>query len=143
MAMSNSGSSRKHYSQPRLVTYGMVRNLTGGSLSNGQDAPFSAGKNGNNGVGGGNGNGGAGGNGNGFGRSDRRFKQDIQRVGSHPAGFGLYLFRYRAEFGGAADSPRCFGVMGDEVEPLFPDAVWRDANGYAHVDYARIGIILH
>ncbi len=121
-----SEASKKSYDRPQLVEFGTVRNLTGGSLDDGQDAPFAAGKNANNGKG-----------------SDRRYKENIQRVDTHPAGFGLYLFDYKPEFRDAEGYGRQFGVMADEVEPIVPAAVARDASGYARVDYARLGITLN
>ena len=117
-----SEASKKFYGRPQLVEFGTVRNLTGGSLAVGQDNPFPAGKN-------------AG--------SDRRYKENIQRVDTHPAGFGLYLFDYKPEYRDAEGHGRRFGVMADEVEAIVPSAVVRDARGYARVDYAQLGITLN
>lgn len=117
-----SQTSKKAYGRPELVEFGTVRNLTGGSLAVGTDTGFTAGKNA---------------------RSDRRYKENIQRVDTHPAGFGLYLFDYKAEFRDESGHGRRFGVMADEVEAIVPSAVIRDASGYARVDYAQLGITLN
>jgi hypothetical protein len=37
---------------------------------------------------------------------------------------------------------RQFGVMADEVETVFPDAIFINSGGYKMVDYDRIGIEL-
>lgn len=67
--------------------------------------------------------------------SDRRAKTDIVRLGAHPQGFGVYEFSYRPGMGPAG---RHVGVMADEVEPVLPAAVVRDASGLARVDYSMI-----
>lgn len=72
--------------------------------------------------------------------SDRALKQDIVRIGTHPAGFGLYLFDYKPEFREAAGFGRQFGVMADEVELVLPQAVVMHPDGYKRVDYALLGI---
>ena len=74
--------------------------------------------------------------------SDRTLKQNIVRVGTHPAGFGLYLFDYKPEFREAAGVGRQFGVMADEVEAVLPQAVVMHPDGYKRVDYALLGIDL-
>lgn len=66
--------------------------------------------------------------------SDRRMKRDITRVGTRPDGLGTYAYRYRHE---GPDSPLRFGVMADEVQRIYPDAV-KVIDGVQHVDYARI-----
>lgn len=60
--------------------------------------------------------------------SDRKLKKDIKRVGTLDNGLPVYLFRYKA--GG----PMQIGVMADEVEKIFPDAVM-EVGGYKYVDY--------
>ena len=73
-------------------------------------------------------------------RSDIRLKENIVRIGDHPAGFGLYLFDYRPEHRDACGHGRRFGVLADEVARVVPDAVTRGADGYLRVDHARIGV---
>lgn len=115
-------STRKSYDRPDLVVFGSVRNLTGGSLDVGTDTGFPAGMN----V-----------------MSDRRYKENIVQVDTHPAGFGIYLFDYKAEFRDEGGHGRQFGVMADEVEPICPAAVVRNAFGYARVNYDMLGITRH
>ncbi len=72
-----------------------------------------------------------------FAASDRRLKQDIELVGRDAAtGLNLYEFSYIED----PEHARYVGVMADEVEPLFPAAVSRDANGIASVNYQMLGI---
>ena len=113
--------ARKPYKKPELIVYGSVRNLTGGSLQVGSDTGFPAGKN----------------------ASDRRLKENIVQVDTHPAGFGLYLFDYKPEFRNKLPEGRQFGVMADEVQVNFPAAVSCDDDGYALVNYAMLGISRH
>jgi hypothetical protein len=68
--------------------------------------------------------------------SDIRLKRDITQVGQLPNGLGLYRYRY------LTSDTTYVGVMAHEVEPLAPDAVLRGADGYLHVDYARLGLRL-
>jgi hypothetical protein len=63
-------------------------------------------------------------------------------VGEHTAGFGLYLFDYKAEFA-AFGTGRQFGVMADEVERVMPEAVSIGDHGYRTVNYALLGITRH
>lgn len=119
---SQDGAKFRPYVKPLLTVYGSVRSLTGGSLAVGTDTGFPAGKNT---------------------QSDRRLKDNIVRIDTHPAGFGLYLFDYKSEFHGWLDAGRQFGVMADEVEAIVPEAVSRDEDGYARVNYAMLGITRH
>jgi len=59
--------------------------------------------------------------------SDRRVKQNIERIGELPSGLPVYRFDY-------LDGSPAIGVMADEVAELFPDAVIQD-EGYAMVNY--------
>ena len=70
--------------------------------------------------------------------SDRRAKEDIVKVGQHPLGFGIYLFRYKAPFSKLYGTGRHIGVMADEVVERYPDAVSRHEDGYLRVDYGRL-----
>jgi len=63
--------------------------------------------------------------------SDRRLKTDIEKVGELPSGLNLYRYRYLWE------QKHRIGVMADEVETLFPEAVG-EMYGYKTVDYGRI-----
>ena len=69
-------------------------------------------------------------------KSDRRLKKNIRIVGrDERTGLMLYEFEYVN-----GDGRRYRGVMADEVESRFPDAVTYDDLGYASVDYAQLGI---
>ena len=74
--------------------------------------------------------------------SDIRLKKNIDRIGDHPQGFGLYLFDYKPEFSELYGSGRQFGVMAQEVEAVMPDAVVTYPDGYKRVNYAMLGINL-
>lgn len=72
--------------------------------------------------------------------SDRRLKQDIVKIGMHPAGFRVYLFDYKPDYRDAWGHGRQFGVMADEVKQAIPVAVSVHPDGYKMVDYAMLGI---
>jgi hypothetical protein len=63
--------------------------------------------------------------------SDRRFKTDIERVGTLDNGLAVYRYRYKS--GG----PIHLGVMADEVKAVNPDAVIT-VDGVDYVNYGRI-----
>ena len=63
--------------------------------------------------------------------SDRRLKSNIERIGELPSGLPVYSY---VIFGEPA-----IGVMADEAERLFPEAVSTHSSGFKMVDYARIG----
>jgi len=110
-------TGKTSYARPELKVFGSVRNLTGGSLGTVGDAGIMS-----------------------MQMSDPRAKENIRRVGTHPAGFGLYIFDYKPHFRDEFGAERQFGVMADEVEAIVPAAIARDASGYARVDYAQLGI---
>jgi len=62
------------------------------------------------------------------GLSDRRAKEDIQRIGTTDGGVPLYRFRYKGT------EPIHIGVMADEV----PWAIKGQINGFDVVDYSRV-----
>ena len=114
---------RLPYAPVALTVYGSVRELTGGSTGNASDAGTTRRTEGSG--------------------SDRAYKENIVQVDRHPAGFGLYLFDYKAHLRGDLGHGRRFGVMADEVEQIIPEAVFRDSDGYRKVNYALLGIKLH
>ena len=67
-----------------------------------------------------------------LGLSDRRLKTDIERVGTHKTGVGIYEFNY------IWPGQRQRGVMADEVAELAPWALGEPINGFATVDYSRL-----
>ena len=64
--------------------------------------------------------------------SDARLKCDIRHIGALPSGLPVYRFRY--VWGG----PEHVGVMAQEAQALFPEAVI-EVGGWLAVDYGRIG----
>lgn len=65
--------------------------------------------------------------------SDRQLKTDIVQVGTYGK-IGIYSFRYLND-----DEPQV-GVMADEVAVHYPDALGPVIEGYATVDYAKLGL---
>lgn len=66
--------------------------------------------------------------------SDRRLKENIEKVGEFDDGLGVYQWNY------VWDEPetRQEGVMADEVAELRPWALGPEIAGFATVDYARL-----
>jgi len=75
-----------------------------------------------------------------MGVSDRRLKENIVRIGTHPLGIGLYLFDYKPAYRAVCGDGRQFGVMADEVETVMPSAVAMHPEGHKTVNYAMLGI---
>jgi hypothetical protein len=72
--------------------------------------------------------------------SDIRLKTDIEVVGVAPNGLTVYEFEYKPE---VKDHPlaghgRFRGFMAQEVEQVFPEAVFTMDNGYKAVDYSKV-----
>jgi hypothetical protein len=106
------------YRAPKLEILGSLRSTTRGTGANGSDGGNSMAMTPT--------------------MSDRRAKEDIVKVGQHPLGFGIYLFRYKAPYSERYGSHRRVGVMADEVAEKYPDAVSRHEDGYLRVDYRRL-----
>lgn len=122
----SSGIHEVHYRAPKLISYGSVRELTRGANGSGADAgPGASPTNMKTPT------------------SDPCLKENVVRIGEHPAGFGIYLFDYKPEFRDSMAHGRQFGVMADEVEKIVPEAVWKNADGYRCVDYDRLNIVRH
>lgn len=64
--------------------------------------------------------------------SDRRLKKNISRIGTLDSGLGVYKFDY--VWGGG----KWVGVMADEVENIFPEAVIVHPSGYKMVNYSML-----
>ena len=62
--------------------------------------------------------------------SDRRLKSNIDRIGTHPLGIGVYEYNIFDR--------RERGVMADEVEAVMPEAVVLHPSGYKMVDYGML-----
>jgi hypothetical protein len=69
---------------------------------------------------------------NGFKFSDRALKSNITMIAEMPSGLDVYAYDY-------IWGEPSVGVMADEAEILFPDAVATGPGGFKMVDYARIG----
>ena len=70
-----------------------------------------------------------------FGKSDRRLKENIRAVGQDErTGLTLYEFSYKGS------NRRFVGVMADEVEARYPEAVFEMPDGYKAVNYAALGL---
>ena len=68
--------------------------------------------------------------------SDRRLKENIELVGrDERTMLPLYEFEYKG-----GDGRRFLGLMADDVEKVFPQAVIEMSNGYKAVDYDLLGI---
>lgn len=68
--------------------------------------------------------------------SDRRLKRGIKLIGRFPNGLGLYVYRYVWGFS------RHLGVMADEVETLFPQALGPTVFGFKTVNYDMLRPIM-
>lgn len=64
--------------------------------------------------------------------SDRRLKENIERVGTRPDGLGVYQYNY------VWSPERRVGVMADEVLHVKPEAVIPHESGFFMVDYGRL-----
>lgn len=115
---------KSEYRSPRLVNYGTVRNLTKSNNASGAEGLNPQGKCA----------------GQGKCVSERRVKENIIRIGTHPLGIGLYLFDYKPEYREKWGYGQQFGVMVDEVEKVMPEAVSVHPDGYKMVDYGMLGI---
>ena len=62
--------------------------------------------------------------------SDRRLKSNIQRIGTHKLGIGIYEYDIMGKHE--------IGVMAQEVEKVMPEAICRHSSGYMMVNYGRI-----
>lgn len=120
-----SPGQRNPYTPPTLVIFGRVATLTQASSGcDKSDNPGCTVVTGNMGAK----------------TSDRRAKECIRRIGTHPLGIDLYLFYYRSEYQSRCGYGRQFGVMADEVERVMPRAVTMHPDGYKMVYYDMLGI---
>jgi hypothetical protein len=62
--------------------------------------------------------------------SDRKLKSNIERIGTHKLGIGVYEYDILGE--------RQQGVMADEVEKVMPEAVLMHPSGYKMVNYGLL-----
>jgi hypothetical protein len=74
--------------------------------------------------------------------SDIRMKEEITFVSKIKPGINLYTFRYKKPFRhlAGAGPGLCYGLMAQEVEKIYPDAIRIESNGYKSINYSLIGI---
>jgi hypothetical protein len=70
-----------------------------------------------------------------YGVSDAKLKTDLRRVGTSPAGFGIYQFRYRGH------DQMFEGALAQDVAQRAPQAVGQTRDGYLMVDYRLIDVV--
>jgi hypothetical protein len=68
--------------------------------------------------------------------SDRRLKRDIEQVGTHESGIGIFRFRY------LWSDTLYIGVMAQDVLERFPEAVRVGPGDFMAVDYAALGMTM-
>ena len=66
--------------------------------------------------------------------SDRRLKENIQKIGESISGLGIYKFNYIGK------AKQYIGAMADEVIKVVPEAVSTMSNGYLGVNYNLIDV---
>lgn len=64
--------------------------------------------------------------------SDRRLKENIDKVGETPGGNNIYAYNMKG------DKKRQLGVMAQELLKKQPDAVHKTQSGYLAVDYSKV-----
>lgn len=74
-----------------------------------------------------------------FGGSAREYKEDIERIGTHPRlGIPVYRYRYKAPYRARWGHGMRVGVMIDELAPVMPQAISRTPDGYRVVNYSML-----
>ena len=70
--------------------------------------------------------------------SDRKLKTNIKKVGQLLSGLATYTWDWKEEFKHLVGHHPTFGVIAQEAQLLFPEAVMMHPDGYLQVDYSRI-----
>lgn len=71
--------------------------------------------------------------------SDRRLKSKIAKLGTHSTGLNVYEWEWNAKaIVLGLDKYPNKGFMAQEVQHVFPEAVFKDKNGYLMIDYSKI-----
>ena len=70
--------------------------------------------------------------------SDSRLKTNIRKVGELASGLNTYFWDWTEEAKQFVGNQSTFGVIAQEAQLLFPEAVMMHPDGYLTVDYARI-----
>ena len=66
--------------------------------------------------------------------SDRRFKENIQKIGESISGLGIYKFNYIGK------AKQYIGAMADEVLKIVPEAAILGNDGFYRVNYDLIDV---
>jgi hypothetical protein len=71
--------------------------------------------------------------------SDRRLKVDLKKIGTHSTGLNVYEWEWNAKafILGLDKHPRK-GFIAQEVQNVFPEAVFEGTHGYLMIDYSKI-----
>tara|TARA_R110000868_G_scaffold199886_1_gene447012 strand:- start:6232 stop:7269 length:1038 start_codon:yes stop_codon:yes gene_type:complete len=70
--------------------------------------------------------------------SDRNLKTNIRKVGELASGLNTYFWDWTEEAKQFVGNQNTFGVIAQEAQLLFPEAVMMHPDGYLQVDYSRI-----
>ena len=72
-------------------------------------------------------------------QSDRRLKVDIKKIGTHSNGLNVYEWEWNAKaFVLGLDKYPRKGFIAQEVQEVYPEAVFEDNHGYLKIDYSKI-----
>tara|TARA_B100001939_G_scaffold243350_1_gene210801 strand:+ start:233 stop:1168 length:936 start_codon:yes stop_codon:yes gene_type:complete len=71
--------------------------------------------------------------------SDRRLKVDLKKIGTHSTGLNVYEWEWNAKaFVLGLDKHTRKGFIAQEVQKVFPEAVFEGTHGYLMIDYSKI-----
>lgn len=70
--------------------------------------------------------------------SDASIKQNIELIGRHHLGIGIYKYEYKPKYRSKWGHGHHIGVMAQEVMNVLPEAVMRHPDGYLMVNYGRL-----
>jgi hypothetical protein len=71
--------------------------------------------------------------------SDRRLKVDLKKIGTHSTGLNVYEWEWNAKaFVLGLDKQPRKGFIAQEVQKVFPEAVFEGSHGYLMIDYSKI-----
>ncbi len=71
--------------------------------------------------------------------SDKRLKVDIKKIGTHSTGLNVYEWEWNAKaFVLGLDKHPRKGFIAQEVQKVFPEAVFEGTHGYLMIDYSKI-----
>ena len=71
--------------------------------------------------------------------SDRRLKSDLKKIGTHSTGLNVYEWEWNAKaFVLGLDKHPRKGFIAQEVQKVFPEAVFEGTHGYLMIDYSKI-----